>query len=117
MVSGNVSSYSRLLNGDKRLKQLQDYNELAAAVALVSADVESDKAKKAAMAKKTKSDKEQKKQQAKAKEAAKHEELYPQLEEVVHTFVHSCDIDDLQRLYCAMSFDTTLKRLLQVLCT
>ena len=58
MVSGNVSSYSHLLNGDKRLKQLQDYNELAAAVALVSADVESNKAKKIADAQKMKTNKE-----------------------------------------------------------
>jgi len=57
MVSSNVSSYSRLLNGEKQLKQLQDYNKLAAAVALVSADAESDKAKKAANAKKKSDDK------------------------------------------------------------
>jgi len=97
MILGNVSSYSHLLNSNSRIKEIEDYNELAAAVDLVSADTETKEAKEAANMKKKMTNKEQKKQQAKAIEADKQQELYPQLVEVIHMFVHSCNIDNLQK--------------------
>lgn len=43
MIEGNVASYSRMLNDPKRLKMIQDYNELVSEVAKVSADKETEK--------------------------------------------------------------------------
>jgi hypothetical protein len=41
MIEGNISSYSRILNDPQRMVSLRDLNKLTAAVALVSADKQS----------------------------------------------------------------------------
>ena len=40
MIDGNPSSWAKLLNDGKRLKQIKDHNDMIAAVAEVTADVE-----------------------------------------------------------------------------
>ena len=40
MIDGNVNSYSKVLNSPKRLRLIKEHNDLIAAVAEVSAEVE-----------------------------------------------------------------------------
>ena len=42
MLEGNISSYSRILNGPKRLKLYKETNQLVASLAEVSADREAE---------------------------------------------------------------------------
>ena len=46
MISGNVASYSRYLNDEKRLAEIKELNELTSAVAEVSADKMNEKKRK-----------------------------------------------------------------------
>jgi hypothetical protein len=73
MICGNVASYSRLLNDEKRLDEIKEVHELTAAVAAVSADMESEKKRKAEKSLVEKEKKMQKKKQDK-EEAAKRKE-------------------------------------------
>jgi len=43
MMSGNASSHLRCLDDPKRLKQIKEVNQLAAAVASVAAEMEDEK--------------------------------------------------------------------------
>jgi len=87
MVSGNVSSYSRLLNDAKRLKEMQELNSLVASCAEVSAD--KDAAKE--LSKKDKEEAKRKKEEKKLADAEAFEEkkkkLYPQLVESMTPFI------------------------------
>jgi len=87
MISGNVSSYSRLLNDTKRLKEMQELNSLVASVAQVSAD--KDQAKE-----KAKETKEEAKRRKEAKQKAEDEafeaekqRLLPQLTKMMEPYL------------------------------
>ena len=40
MIDGNPNNWAKLLNDNERLKQIKDHNDIVAAVAEVTADVE-----------------------------------------------------------------------------
>ncbi len=40
MIDGNPNNWAKLLNYNERLKQIKDHNDIVAAVAEVTADVE-----------------------------------------------------------------------------
>jgi hypothetical protein len=86
LVEGNINSYSRCLNDPGRLASIKKMNQLAASVAVVTADAEKAAAerKKAAVAKSK--DREKKKIEEAAAEAKKKEELKPGLEELMTKF-------------------------------
>ena len=81
MISGNVSSYSRCMNDPKRLKQIQEVNQLAATVAAVTADIANEKKmvsiKKAQKVKATKEKKATKQAEAEAQRAVELPKLQP----------------------------------------
>ena len=110
MISGNVSSYSRLLNSDKRLKEVEEYNELAAAVGSVMADAEAEKERKAASAKQKAADKQSKKQEDAAAFKAKQEELMEEMEEVVFAYGETGDANELGKFTVPMNSESSLCR-------
>jgi D-alanyl-D-alanine carboxypeptidase len=86
MISGSVSSYSRRLNDANRLREYAEVNQLAAAVAEVSADIEEEKQqKKKRKAIQTK-EKAQKQAQKQKDEDAKKEQVLPALRQLMLPF-------------------------------
>ena len=87
MISGNVSSYSRLLNGTKRLKEMEELSSLVASCAEVSADKEAAKE----LSKKDKEEAKRKKEEKKLADyeafEEKKKELLPKLVEIMTPFV------------------------------
>ena len=79
MISGNISSYSRWLNEPKRLKEIQDLNELTSCVAAITADAEENKERRKAETEKKSEEKEAKKKKGKEEYAATKQELLPGL--------------------------------------
>ena len=86
MITGNVSSYARCLNDSKRLKQIQEVNQLTATVAAVTADIAKEKElQKIKAAQKTKAAK-AKKAEENAKEAIRREEKLPKITLLMQDF-------------------------------
>jgi len=86
MMSGNVASYSRCMNDPKRLKQIQEVNQLAATIAEVSADIDNEKeAIKKKAVQKVKASKE-KKAAVIAKEAEERARELPKLSPLMLDF-------------------------------
>ena len=79
-VTGNVNSYSRILNDEKNLEKFKDYTELAVGLGMLNA--EKDEKSKETAAKKVQeaADKVRKKGEKEAEEASKRNELLPGLE-------------------------------------
>lgn len=77
VVTGNIGSYSAILNSEDNLKKLQDYNDLAASIGMLNA--EKDASKEASNKKKEEeaAEKAKKKAGREAEEIAKREELLP----------------------------------------
>jgi len=86
MMSGNASSYSRCLNDPKRLKQIKEMNQLAAAVASVTAEMEEEKrAQVEKTAQNVKASKEKKAKKQAEEEAERAVEL-PKLKPLIEDF-------------------------------
>ena len=77
VVTGNIGSYSAILNSEDNLKKLQDYNYLAASIGMLNA--EKDASKEASNKKKEEEavEKSKKKAGSEAEEITKQEELLP----------------------------------------
>jgi hypothetical protein len=86
MISGNVSSYSRCLNDAKRLREYAEVNQLAAAVAEVSADIEEEKQQKKKRKAIQTNEKAQKQAQKQKDEDAKKEQVLPALRKLMLPF-------------------------------
>ena len=87
MISGNVASYARCLNSTKRLKQIQEVNELVATVAEVSADIEKEKTAQKVKALEKKDAAVKKKSLAEAKEKIKRQSMLPGLKFLMEDFI------------------------------
>jgi len=98
MIEGNISSYSRCLNDPKHLKAIKDLNHLVAAVAEVSADKETTKAKRKEDAANKEKEKEDKKKKEAEEEAAKKAELLPELKTIVAECEQGGDVSGLSTL-------------------
>ena len=86
MISGNVSSYSRCLNDAKRLKQLEEVNQLTVTVAGVAAEAAATKKEQQLKAAQKLKSKKAKKQLDEEKERAKRKEALPALQTIVDEF-------------------------------
>ena len=86
MISGNVSSYSRMLNDPERLEMIKDVHKIAATCAEVSADMEANKRQRTEAAAKKAAEANKKKIRKELEEEAKAEELRPKLEAVLQPF-------------------------------
>jgi hypothetical protein len=86
MISGNVASYSRLLNDEKRLEEIKEVHELTSAVAAVSADMENSKKRKAEKAVAEEEKKRQRKKQDKEEAAKKKERSMPTIKVLMDKF-------------------------------
>ena len=87
MITGNISSYSRCLNDTKRLKQIQEVNQLAATVAQVTADMDQEKDRKKTEAANREQKRKQKKKDDQAKEAAKQDCERPAVQLIMDDFI------------------------------
>lgn len=101
-ISGNVGSYSKILNSSKRIKMIQEVNQLTATVAEVTADMENQLERKREDAAQKVRDSKAKKEQLRLKEEAKKALLMPKLTATVEAF-HSgerpkTDIASLSKL-------------------
>jgi hypothetical protein len=83
MFEGNVAAYSRVLNSDGRMKRIKDYNQLAAILADMDADIHDDRERKATLKKKNDAEKKKKKADAVEADEKKKQELMPSLSEDV----------------------------------
>jgi hypothetical protein len=84
MFEGNVAAYSRVLHSDGRMKRIKDYNDLAAILRDMDADIHDDREMKATL--KNENDAGTKKKKAEAQVEAdekKKQELMPSLLEHV----------------------------------
>jgi len=79
-ISGNINSYSRIMNGEESMELVNDYNGLAASLAMMNAEKDEKKQKAAAEKKKTEEENEKKKAAAEAKENEMAAELRPGFE-------------------------------------
>ena len=86
MISGNVASYARCLNSSKRLKQIEEVNQLVATVAEVSADIANEKEAQQVKATERKNVLKQKKASVIAKEAAERAVELPKLQPIMQDF-------------------------------
>ena len=87
LMSGNINSYSRLLNDPNRLAMVEDVNKMAAAVAKVSADIDANKRQMTEAAAEKATAIAKKKLRKEIEEEAKAEELRPKLEAVLKPFL------------------------------
>ena len=87
IVSGSVASYSRLMNGEKRVTELQELNDFIAAVAEVTAEQEQAKKKRKADLEAELKAKEVKKAKTLAEEERKKEELQGPLTELLEPWL------------------------------
>ena len=87
MISGNVASYARCLNSTKRLKQIQEVNELVATVAEVTADIGKEKTAQKVKALEKKDAAVKKKSLAEAKEKIKRQSMLPGLKFLMEDFI------------------------------
>ena len=87
MITGNVSSCSRCLNDSKRLKMIEEVNQLAATVAEVTADMDAEKERKKKDAAQKVRDKKRKKQDDKAKDEAKKAAAMPSIQLLMDDFI------------------------------
>jgi hypothetical protein len=76
-ISGNINSYSRIMNDKASMELINYYNGLSASLAMMNAEKDKKKTKVAAEKKKTAEECEQKKVAAEAKENSKVAELLP----------------------------------------
>ena len=76
-ISGNINSFSRIMNDKASMELINDYNGLAASLAMMNTEKDEKKTKAAAEKKKTAEECEQKKVAAEAKEKSKVAELLP----------------------------------------
>ena len=79
IISGNIASYSRVLNSEAQLKKIREFNEVAASIAMLNAEKDEKKKKRDEEKKQTDTEKEAKKTKRIAGEAGKREELLPDL--------------------------------------
>jgi len=86
MISGNVASYARCLNSAKRLKQIEEVNQLVATVAEVSADIANEKEAQQVKATERKKVLKEKKASVIAKEAAERAIELPKLLPIMQDF-------------------------------
>jgi phosphomevalonate kinase len=87
VISGNINSYSRVLNDPNRLAMIEEVNRMAAAVAEVSADIDTNKRQRTEAAAEKAAAIAKKKIRKELEEAAKAEELRPKLEAVLKPFL------------------------------
>jgi len=108
MISGNVASYSRVLNDAKRLKEVAEVNQLTSLCAEVSADIIQEKLRK--KEKKAVEDK-KKKEKAKKKEdeqAEKKRKALPIVEALMAPYVSNerdCSPENMDKLTAAQLKD------------
>lgn len=76
-ITGNINSYSRILNNDKSMEMVQDYNGLAASMAMMNAEKDEIKAKSAAKKAEEAAESARKKAESEAKENNKVAALLP----------------------------------------
>jgi ribosomal protein L12E/L44/L45/RPP1/RPP2 len=79
MISGNIACYSRWLNDRKRLKEIQDLNELTACVATISDDADKTKKRQNAETERLTKEREANKKQEEEERATKKLDLLPSL--------------------------------------
>ena len=77
IIEGNVNSYSKLLNDPKRLKSINDFNQICASVAEVSEEVEQRKVQRKERKETEAAEKAQRKSDLEAKESANRADLLP----------------------------------------
>ena len=122
-VSGNVSSYSRLLNGDKRMQELKEVSELTRIVATISEGKAAEAAEKKAAAAKEKEEKAEKKRKEAAEKEEERQRLLPAAITLVKEFLEgdrcmveleSLSINQLKLIcktyYCATGFKDYKKK-------
>ncbi len=80
-LSGNINIYSQIMNNEENMELVNNYNGLAASLAMMNAEKDEKKAKAVAEKMKTAEESEQKKVTAEAKENKKGSELLPGFEQ------------------------------------
>jgi len=107
MISGNVASYARCLNSTKRLKQIEEANQLMATVAEVSADIQNEKEAQKVKVTERKKVLKEKKASVIAKEAAERAMELPKLWPIMEDFeegrkeIHLLNTTLFPKLYLA----------------
>jgi hypothetical protein len=97
LLSGNIASYSRVLNSEAQLQHLKDMNSLTAILGEISADQDAAKEKKSNEKKLAAAEKEKQKATAQTAELAKKEALMPELAAIVAS-IDSGSADVLENL-------------------
>ena len=77
VVTGNIGSYSAILNSEDNLKKLQDYNDLAASIGVLNAEKDASKETSNKKKEEEAAEKAKKKAGREVEEIAKREELLP----------------------------------------
>jgi len=98
MISGNVSSYSRMMNDAKRLKEITELSSLVAACAQVTADKDQAKEKSKEDKEEALRKKEAKKQAEKVALAAERERLLPELSLVMEPYMAGQELKGTTKL-------------------
>ena len=81
VISGNINSYSAVLNGKQQMEMVTDYNDLVASLGLLNSDKDTKAVASEEKKKKDLVDKAIKKAMAEAKEIEKREEMLPGFEQ------------------------------------
>jgi hypothetical protein len=82
-ITGNINSYSRILNDAGSMEMMQDYNGLAASLAMMNSEKDEIKAKSAAKKAEEAAESARKKAETEAKENSKVAELLPGFQKVL----------------------------------
>jgi hypothetical protein len=97
LLSGNIASYSRVLNSEAQLQHVKDMNSLTAVLGEISAEQDAAKEKKSNEKKLAAAEKEKQKAKAQMVELAKKEALMPELAAIVAS-IDSASVDVLGNL-------------------
>ena len=96
IMSGNVGSYARVLNGAAQMSQIKNFNDLSASIAAMNAEKAKRDAQKQEEKKKIEAEKAEKKRQQKLKEQEDRDRLLPECKEDVEergkVFVLNCTV-------------------------
>jgi hypothetical protein len=97
LLSGNIASYSRVLNSEAQLQHVKDMNSLTAILGEISAEQDATKEKKSNERKLAAAEKEKQKAKAQMADLAKKEALMPELAAIVAS-IDSGSVDVLGNL-------------------
>lgn len=83
IISGNINSYSAILNTEKKLESVKDYNDLAASIGMFNAEKDANAEASKKKKEEEEAEKEKKKAEKEVKEAEKRRGLLPGMEQEI----------------------------------